>query len=866
MRWPRMVRLRIRSLLRGRRMDEELDEELRFHLERLTERHLDAGMEPGDARYAALRQMGGLERRKEECRDARGLVLLDEAGRDLRCALRQLRRDPVFACTGALLLALGVAATTSVFSIAYGVLLRDLPYDQPDRLVTLSSSGVLRGLQRARAGAAVYFDWRRRQGVFEDMALTRPVANFNLTGAGEPERLQGARVTASLFSTLRSRPVIGRAFTEEEQLDPGRASAVTVLGHGLWQRRFGGDPAVVGRKLLLNGRPHEVLGVMGAGFGYPDLGFELWTPLYIPPAVLEQRGDYSYLCVARLKPGVTLDQARAHMAAVAVALAREFPRTDGEDGVHVAPMLADLTGSVRRPVWVLLAASGVLFLIGCLNLAILLVARTANRGRELAIRASLGATRARLARQFLAEALPLAVAGAALGVLGARWLLGLLLPLLPAGMPRVDEIGLHGPVLAVAVVASAAAAFSVALAPAVQVRAGIERGPSSRGRRRDALLLGEVAGTVVLLVTAGLLVRSLAALRATDPGLRPAGVLTLHLAVNRTKHGDDPGVARYLGRLVERVRAVPGVVSAGIVNRLPLGGQVEIGTIRVEGFDAAVSTDWRSASSDYFAALGIPLLAGRTFTDDDSPARPPVGIVDDRVARRVFGRASPLGRRFRIDVRGAPWVEVVGVVGHLRDEGLVRDSRPQVYWPYQQRTLDRMAMVVRTAADPSSLAAAVRAAIREIDPEQPLYDVRPMTEVLERSLQGHRFNAVLVGVFALTALVLASVGLYGVVAYLTARRRREFGVRVAVGATGADVAALVLEQGFRRAVAGLVVGLVLSAGTSRALASMLHGVGPLDVRTYLSVAVLLGAVVSVASFVPAWRASRVDPMLALRQD
>jgi predicted permease len=383
---------------------------------------------------------------------------------------------------------------------------------------------------------------------------------------------------------------------------------------------------------------------------------------------------------------------------------------------------------------------------------------------------------------------------------------------------------------------------------------------------RDLLLVGEIACAVLLLVTGGLLMRSFAELRATDPGLRTAGVLSLHLAVNRSRYGDDPGIARYLGRLVERVRAVPGVASVGIVNRLPLGGQAQIGTIRFEDSEALLSTDWRSASPEYFRTLEVPLLAGRTFSESDSPDAPPVGIVDERLAREVFGSESPLGRRFRIDSPGTPWVEIVGVVGHLRHEGLDKDPRPQVYWPYPQRTQDRMAMVVRTSVAPASLTTAVRAAIREVDPDQPVYDVRPMTEVLERTLHGHWLNTVLVGAFAGMALLLASVGLYGVVSYLTAERQREFGVRVAVGATAVDVARLVVKQGLQRAAAGLVAGLVLSAVLTRALGAMLHGVSPLDATTYVAVAGLLTVVVLTASLLPAWRASRVDPTLALRQE
>jgi putative ABC transport system permease protein len=360
--------------------------------------------------------------------------------------------------------------------------------------------------------------------------------------------------------------------------------------------------------------------------------------------------------------------------------------------------------------------------------------------------------------------------------------------------------------------------------------------------------------------------RSFSQLRSTDPGFEPTRVLSLHLAVNRSKHGEDPGVATYLGRLVERVRSVSGVENVGIINRLPMGGQTQNGVIRFEGRDVRALTEWRSASGDYFRALGVPLLAGRTFGEIDSADRPGVAIIDERLAREVFGRESPIGKRLRIDVPGRPWFAIVGVVGHLRHDGLDKDPRPLVYWPYQQRTQDRMAMVVRTTVEPASLTPAVRAAIREIDPDQPLYDVRPMKEVVERTLHGRWLNTLLIGTFAGLALLLASVGLYGVISYLTAQRQREFGIRVALGAKAADIVALVMKQGLARAAGGLALGLVFSGGLTRALGAMLHGISPLDATTYVSVAVLLLVVVLIASFVPARRASRLDPTLALREE
>jgi putative ABC transport system permease protein len=856
-------RYRVRALVRRDEAERALNAEIDDHLARQAEALERAGWSRAEARRQARLAFGGLQGIKEHTREAWGTVALESSMQDIRHGIRQLRRNPVFACSGILVLALGIAAVTVVFSIVYGVLLRDLPYDQPDRLVTLGSSRRDAGFQATYAGAADYFDWRDQQQVFDDLGLTRPVANYNLTGSGEPERLQGARATASVFSTLRVRPVIGRVYTEEEQLDAGKASSVAVLSYGLWQRRFGGDPSVVGRTILLNGSPHQVVGVMGADFQYPNRDFELWTPLYIPPNQLRERGDYSYLSVARLKAGVTLEQARAHMSVLAANLARDYSWANRNTSVFVEPMLSDITGSVHDTLLLLLAAVGVLFLVGGVNLANLLLARATKRAQEFSLRASLGATRSRLARQFFAEAIPLAIAGAVAGIASAQWLLRLLIPLLPASMPRIDEIGVHGPVLLASIVLSVAAVFLMSLAPAAQIHSHLERGPAPVGRARAPFVVVEIACTVLLLVTAGLLMRSFAHLRSTDAGFRPAHVLSLHLAVSRAKYGDDAGVARYLERLIDTVRIVPGVASVGIVNRLPMGGQMQAGTIQFEGKDARFSTDWRSVSADYYRALSVPLVAGRTFNDSDIPGRTAVGLIDERLARAVFAAESPIGKRFKMDFPKAPWVEIVGVVGHVRQEGLDSDPRPQVYWPHQQRTQDRMAMVVRTTADPSSLTASIRSAIHDVDAEQPLYDVRPMPEVLERTLRGRWINTVLIAVFAALALLLAGVGLYGVVSYVTTQRRREFAIRLAVGAKAWDVLTLVLEQGLWLALVGVLFGLMLSAVSTRALGTMLYGVTAWDTWTYLLVSGLMIVVVLTASLIPAWQASRLDPKVAL---
>jgi predicted permease len=853
--------------LRSRRRErDEIDREIQSYLIHEIDDNLARGFTAEQARRAAQRKFGNQVMVRESIYEMNGVTRLESIVKDLALGVRQLRRQPAFAASAIGILALGIAATTTLFSIAHSVLLRSLPYDRPEGLVSLSHAGVRASVGRPVAGAADYFDWRQRQRVFEDLALTRPVANFNLTGSGEPERLSGARATASLFTTLGVAPLVGRTFTEEEQLDPGRAGAVAVLSHRLWQRRFNGDPSIVGRTIALNGAAHEVLGIMPPGFQYPSRDFELWTPLYIPPAALAQRRDYSYLCVARLKPGITIEAARAQMSIVAAELAREHERTNRGGDVAVMPMLAELTAGVRRPLWLLLGSAGMLFLIGAVNLAGLLRARGAYRRGEFALRTSLGATRGRLARQVICETIPLAIGGAALGIAGAHAMLSALVPLLPASVPRVEEIGLHPVVLVSAVLLAIATAFTVAVASAVNSHASIARGPSAAARLADLLVVGQIAGTLILLVGAGLLVRSFSYVRTVDSGLQPAPVLSLHLAISRSKHGDDAGVAAYLSRLLDNVRRVPGVEAAGIVNRLPMGGQSQIGAVHFEGDDRLFDTDWRSASGDYFGALGVPLVAGRRFDEHDTPDRPAVGIIDERLARDVFGGVSPIGKRFRMDATNAPWIEVVGVVGHVRQDGLDVDPRPQVYWPYQQRTQDRMALVVKTPLPPASIAASIAAAIHAVDPDQPLYDVRPMTAVIDRTLQGRWLNAAVVGAFAMTALLLASVGLYGIVSYVSAGRRREFGIRMAVGATASNVALLVLRQGAARTVLGLALGLGVSGALAHVVASLLHGVSPWDPATYIAAPLVLALVVLTASAIPAWRASRIDPTRVLRTD
>jgi putative ABC transport system permease protein len=865
----------LRSLFRSSRIDDELGEELQFHLERQVQANLEAGMSPAEARRAAALSLGGVEQIKEEAREARPGESARNLARDLAYGARLLRRSPAFAAATVAIVALGIGAVTAIFSVVYGVVLRPLPYRDPERLVSLWTRVPRLKLPRAFVNGADYRDWRSQNHVFEDIALVRHIANFNLTENGEPERVLGARVSANLFGLLGVTPALGRTFTEEE--DEIGHDDVVLLSDGLWRRRFGADPSVVGRRIRLSGIPHTVVGVMRPDFRYPGREFQLWTPLTINPDELTRKvGGYSFLGVARLKPGVSVAAAQSGMDTIARRLEAAYPASNREVGVEVVPLLADVVNPVRPALLVLLGAVGCLLLIACLNLSSLLGARALSRTREFAVRRALGASRGRLAAQALAEVTPILALGGALGVAAAVWTVKAFIPLAPVGLPRVESIGVHAPVLAFSVAMLALTGTLAGVAPAVQAwrsdLAGATRegGRSTTAGHRQSKLgslvvLAQVALTVPLLVGAGLLARSFSVLSRVDPGFRASGALSLHLAIPRSKYPKDEDVAAFCGRLLEQVAAVPGVAAVGMVNRLPLGGVAQIGSVEFDRPGGGEMTvDWRTVTPGYFDALGIPLRGGRVFTEFDSEKAPPVGVIDEQIARAIWPGESAIGKRFRIPVASLPWVEVVGVVGHVRHDGLDVDPRPQVYWNYRQRAQDRMVMVVRGRQDTHALAPAVLAAIRAVDPEQAAYDVRPMEEVLESSLAQRWLSTTLLSVFASIALLLASVGVYGVVAFGVARRTREFGIRMALGAERAQVARLVLGQGARLAGAGTLVGVVAAAILAGAMQSLVFGVPPRDALSFGGAAGVLLAVALVASYLPARRAASVDPAVTLR--
>jgi putative ABC transport system permease protein len=873
---------RYRRLLRSD-IAADVDEELQFHLE-MRARHFEARGLAADAAHRAARErfgdvgrVAGWLRRHDHAQERarRAREIMSSIGQNLRIGVRALRKQPTFTAAVVLTLALGIGATTAMFSVVYGVLLRPLPYGEPDRLVRVWTAWKP-SLARSAVSAANWRDWRAQNRVFEDVALIHNNRSFNLGGQGDPERLQGAYVSANLFPILQASPLLGRTFTDAENEVGGEQ--VVVLSHALWARRFSADPSIVGRTLTLNGVPTTVVAVMKPDFRYPSREIELWTPVRVPPEEYTYRTWGSYSAVARLKQGVTLAQAQSDMNRVSANLAQQY-RENRDLEVGIAPLLDDMVGDVRQPLFILLGAVGAMLLIGCANVTNLLLARGVVRRRELAVRAALGASRARLVEQSITELVPLLALGGALGLLLATWVVRAIVPLLPADLPRAEGIGVHLPVLGfttavVIVVATLVGAWPAAHAGRSGVSARLtdlsrgSTGSLTRARARDLLVVGQIATTLVLLVGAAVLLRSFLAVRQVSPGFEPNGVLSVHIAIPRTTYPLDRDVSAFYASVLDRVPALPGVVAAGIVNRLPLGGGNQTGGLQIDGASPDVkspSVQTRTASPDYFRALGIPIKEGRSFTAADGADAPLVAIIDEQLARTLWPGTSPIGRRVREGGDG-PWGPIVGVVGHVRHTALEDTSEPQVYWNYPQRAQERMALVVKTRGNPGALTQSIAAAIRAIDPEQPIYDARTLDAVIDRSLGQRRFQMMLLGVFAVAGLVLASIGAYGVIAYGVGQRLREFGVRMALGARRRDVIGMVLRRGGALFAAGTAVGLVLSISTVRLLSTLAYGVSPRDTVSFVIATVVLLGVSLIACYVPARRAARVDPSIALRSE
>jgi putative ABC transport system permease protein len=813
--------------------------------------------------------------------------LVDAFLQDLRFGARALRRQPTFALIATLTLALGIGANAAIFSVVNAVLLRPLPWSDPDRAVMIWSRWT--AFDKTWVAEGEVLDYRRRSQTLAEVAAWGD-GQVNLTGDGEPERVSAANVTANLFSTLGVTPIIGRTFTAQEDLPNG--PDLVVLGHALWTRRYAGDAGIVGRSIQMNGRSFHVIGVMPRGFLLPT-DFEnpqptqLWMPLQIDPASTDH-GSHGLYAAARLKPGATVRQAADELRGIARVMTNEglYPVQMQFDTV-VLSLTDEVVGSVRQAIWLLFGAVGFLLLIACANVANLLLARAEGRQREIAVRAALGAGGARVVRQLLTENLVLAgiaaVVGLGLAFSGVRFLAWWN----PADIPRVSDVSLDRRVLGfTAIVALVTSALFSAL-PALRalkldLNDSLKDGSQStssgieRQRFRSLLVVVEMALAVVLLVGAGLMLRSLWALQRVPLGIDPSNVLTMRLSLPAASYEKPEHVVMFYERLVESVRQLPGVVRAGAVRSLPLGSTIGDFGLTIEGYVPPPGTnakgDWQIVTDGYIEAMGERVIRGRTIAAADTADAQLVALVNEELARRYWPGQDPLGRRLKIGGGSSqrPWLTVVGIVADVRHNGIVETVKEKFYVPHRQwhrsigNSIRSMTLVVKAGQDPTALAGAIRQQIRALDPNLPVADVRTMSDVVSATMSTPRFTGVLLGSFAGLALILSAIGIYGVLTYVVSRRTREIGIRVAIGAPRAQIIQLVLRDGLTLALAGVVIGVVAAAGASQLMRGLLHDVRPADPVTFVAVAALLSAVAAVASFVPAWRASRVDPVVVLK--
>ena len=800
---------------------------------------------------------------------------------DLRYGFRMLAKSPGFTAAALLTLTLGIGATAAIFSVVDAVLLRALPFRDPAQLVSVYEDDSRLGFQNDTPAPGNYADWKAQTQIFQDAAATSENV-YNLSGKGEdPEKLAGERVTYNLFSVLGVQPELGRLFTSDEDR-PG-APRVALISHELWVRRFGASRGIVGRDILLNNEKHAIVGVLPPGFHFEAKDGDIFTPIAFTPAELRERGSHYLRVVARLQPGVSLTQANAALAVLLKERSRDFPVEVGRlTGFVAEPLQLSYTRDVRGGLLVLMAAVGFILLIACANIANLLLSRAAGRQRELAVRTALGANRSRIVRQLLTESGLMAIAGGALGVLLADWCFLFLKNLIPQDLTRTITLSLDFRVLAFAVLVSLASSVLFGLAPALQVSSVDlnevlkQGGRGSTGPRRKLfrgfLVIGEVALSLMLLVGSGLMIESFANLRGLNPGFRADHVLTMRLDVPATKYGTPAARAAFFQTVLARVRALPGVKSAGFTSALPLtwkGGTSGFTPEHVvKRPDLSYDANNRVVTPGYFETLRIPLIKGRLLDDRDGPLAPPVALINETMAKKFWPDQDALGKRFQYHQDG-PWIQIAGVVGDVRQMGLNELPRQEMYFPYEQAKNNWMVLrdlAIRTDGNPLALLPSVKRAIASIDPDQPISEPLTMDQWLDREVASRNIQTTLLGSFAALALILASVGIYGVLAYIVTQRTQELGLRVALGADAGSIFLTVARHGMSLAGIGIVLGVAASLAVSRLLQSQLFGVQPADPATYSLAALTFALVALLACYIPARRASKVDPLVALRYE
>jgi putative ABC transport system permease protein len=895
MEWFNVLLARLRALFRRESILHDIEEEQRFHVEMQMEENIGRGMSPEEARAAALKSFGNLSRKLELSYDVRGGGWLEDVWQDLRFGARMLAKNPGFTLIAVLTLALGIGANTAIFSVINAVLLSPLPFQDADRLTAVGENS-----PRNRAGLSTtshrnFVDWRAQSKAFADMAAYR-TASFTLTGRGEAAQLRGAVVTHNLFNVLRVAPLSGRTFLpEDDKPGGGSAGLPAILSWDCWQQYFGGEPQAIGQTIRLNGEGYVVIGVMPAHFAFPVQAqpAQIWASTARDAestnegSIMVSRGFRAWRVVARLKDGVTREQAQADMNVVAANLEAQFPDANRDRGVTATPLLESLVSNVRLTLLLLAGAVGFVLLIACVNVANLMLERALVRQKEISIRLALGANRLRIARQLLTESVTLAALGGTVGLLLAWWAKNALIALSPEGVPRIGEARLDLRVLAFTALVSLVTGALFSLAPAlaasgVSLSEALKEGGrgASGGRRlsaaRGLLVVFEVALALVLLLGGGLLAQSLVRLQGAGLGFNTENVLTFGFAVsNEALGGKDAGPQQYVDfcrQIEQRLKSLPGVTGVSVTSSLPLSGEASSTGLTIEGRPPEPGREpvglIHSVGLDYFRTMGIPLIKGRTFTPGDGLDAPPILIVNETLAKRLFPNEDAIGKRVEPSFSTAGPTrmrEIIGVVGDTKHTGPREEAVPEIYFAQAQMPLPG-AVVMRTTGAPHALVNAARDAMRSLNKDVPVYRFRTLDEYFARNLAAARFNTLLIGLFACVALAITLVGLYGVISCAVGQSTREFGIRLALGAQAGDVLRLVLKQGMLLVLLGIALGMAGAIALTRLLADLLYGVSPTDATTFFTVAMLLSAVALLACWIPARRATKVDPLVALRSE
>jgi putative ABC transport system permease protein len=890
------IRKRLEGLSLSPAREAEIVEELSQHLEDQFEEALSRGITEADARESVLTELSQtdvlaaslkhVERRVPQnpiqMGSERKTHMFADLSQDLRYGARMLLKNPGFTAIAVLALALGIGANSAIFSVVNGLLLRPLPYKNPGQLVVIWENATHLGFPKNTPSPANFLDWQKQATVFEGMGAFAE-RTFNLTGVGEPERLEGRRVSANLFALLGVQPILGRSFVPDDD-KPG--TKIALLNESLWKRRFGSDPAVIGRSLALNGESYTVVGVLPNSVRLPAFGTwrdQVWVPMAFPAEEAAQRGNHFLEVIGRMKPGVTLAQARAEMETITGRLAQQYPEDNIRISSVVNPLHEEMVGNMKPALLILLGAVAFVLLIACANVANLLLARAAVRHKEIALRLALGADRVRLTKQLLVESVMLSLVGAAVGLVLAYAGLQVLTRFIPPDVAHAEMITIDGKVLVFTLIVALVTGLIFGLAPASQAahfnlndtlkEGGRDFGAGPRGKRlRSALVIAEVAVSFILLIGAGLLINSFMHLRNLDPGFRADHLLALNVDLSEVKYPDTGRRTAFFDELVRRVQALPGVRSVAVAGNLPFTYNGDSMPIGVEGLpdpppDQWPDVIWRTVGPNYFGTMGIPLVRGRDFTDQDTLDTTLTVVISEQTAKHYWPNDDPIGKRLKpgSTTGSSPWRTVIGVVKDVRQNDFVAEPKMQMYFSFRQvKSLVANALVVRTSVDPLSLATSVRNSVWAVDKDQTVANMDSMEHVVAGAVARQRFSMLLLAIFAGVALVLAAVGIYGVMSYSVAQQTREIGIRMALGAQRSDVLKMTIKQGLKLVGLGLVIGLAAAFVLTRVMATLLFGISATDPLTFITISFVLLVVAMVASYIPSVRAMRVDPMVALR--